>query len=344
LASNLSLAISDPRAIAAAEPSRTATAPGNTGNAVITNGTVTDAAAYVPDDYSILLGADSGAATAGRGVFTDNNADSVLGYDLRINGSLVYTQNEAAAPLADLNALAVAINGIGDANVVTTGVRAYTDNVNLYLVNDPATALPINVTETLNTSAGTLEDADTFTGYFGSALTGVTTPGNSLNFASQADSYVVLDGSGAVVADGAYASANPISFNGIDTVISGVANLGDRFSIGRNIGGVGDNRNMLSLVGLQTRNTMDNGKASYLDVYGRMVATVGAKTQQAGITRDAQQILLDQSIAAREETSGVNLDEEAANLIRFQQAYQAAAQVISTANDLFQTLINAVGR
>jgi flagellar hook-associated protein 1 FlgK len=101
---------------------------------------------------------------------------------------------------------------------------------------------------------------------------------------------------------------------------------------------------MLALAGLQTKATLDKGNASYLDVYGRMVANVGAKSQQASITRDAQATLLQQSVAARESVSGVNLDEEAAALIRFQQAYQAAAQVISVANDLFQTLLGAVRR
>lgn len=346
-ASRLSVAISDPRAIAAALPVRTGADLANTGNGAITSGSVTDAAAYVPDDYSILLAADSGAVADGgvsAGSFTDNNNDSALSYSLSINGTVVYTQNEAAAPLADLNALAAAINGVGNANVAATGVRAYTDNNNLYLVNEPPTALPINITESLATTAGTVEDADTITGYFGSVLTGASAASNSISYAGQADSYVVLDGSSAVIADGAYTSAAPIAFNGIEVSVSGTPNLGDAFSVDRNLSGAGDNRNMLALAALQSQSTLDNGRASYLDLYGNLVAGVGAKTQQAGITREAASVLLEQSISAREETSGVNLDEEAANLIRFQQAYQAAAQVISTANDLFQTLLGAVGR
>jgi flagellar hook-associated protein 1 FlgK len=69
---------------------------------------------------------------------------------------------------------------------------------------------------------------------------------------------------------------------------------------------------------------------------------VGTRTHQAELNSEAQTVLLNQAIEARESVSGVNLDEEAADLLRFQQAYQAAAQVITTANSLFQTLIEAV--
>jgi flagellar hook-associated protein 1 FlgK len=158
-----------------------------------------------------------------------------------------------------------------------------------------------------------------------------------------ADAYQVLDSDSNLVASGTF-NGDPIAFNGLVATFTGTPMAGDSFSITGNQGGVGDNRNMLALAGLQTKGTLDRGNASYLDVYGRMVANVGAKSQQASITRDAQATLLQQSVSARESVSGVNLDEEAAALIRFQQAYQAAAQVISVANELFQTLLGAVRR
>jgi flagellar hook-associated protein 1 FlgK len=105
---------------------------------------------------------------------------------------------------------------------------------------------------------------------------------------------------------------------------------------------VGDNSNALALAALQTQGTMDGGTASYLDAYGKMVADIGIQTHRAAVNGDAQKALLNQAIEAREAISGVNLDEEAANLLKYQQAYQASAQVISVVNSLFQTLINAV--
>jgi len=105
---------------------------------------------------------------------------------------------------------------------------------------------------------------------------------------------------------------------------------------------VGDNTNALALAALQTQGTMDGGSASYLDAYGRMVADIGILTHRAAVNGDAQKALLNQAIEAREAVCGVNLDEEAANLLKYQEADQASAQVISVINNLFQTLFNAV--
>jgi flagellar hook-associated protein 1 FlgK len=87
---------------------------------------------------------------------------------------------------------------------------------------------------------------------------------------------------------------------------------------------------------------MDGGTDSISQIYSGLVGAVGTGTAQAERNSITQQVLFDQSVATRENMVGVNLDEEAADLIRFQQAYQAAAQVISTAQSLFDTLLNAV--
>jgi flagellar hook-associated protein 1 FlgK len=73
-----------------------------------------------------------------------------------------------------------------------------------------------------------------------------------------------------------------------------------------------------------------------------MVSEVGLQTRQVKINRDVQKTMLSIISTQRESVSGVNLDEEAANLLKYQQAYQASARVVSVAKELFQTLINAV--
>ncbi|MDO9371180.1 MAG: flagellar basal body rod C-terminal domain-containing protein, partial [Gammaproteobacteria bacterium] len=135
-----------------------------------------------------------------------------------------------------------------------------------------------------------------------------------------------------------------ISHNGWQIQISGAPATGDTFTVGANTGGVSDNRNALLLTGLQTQNTLAGGTATYQSAYGQLVADVGTKTHQADINRKAQETLLNQVTQAREAASGVNLDEEAANLVRYQQAYQAAAKVIGTANSLFAILIDTLRR
>ncbi|MCL4104523.1 UNVERIFIED_CONTAM: hypothetical protein GTU68_047485, partial [Idotea baltica] len=108
--------------------------------------------------------------------------------------------------------------------------------------------------------------------------------------------------------------------------------------------GGGDNRNALALADLQIAEQLAGGTASYQETYGRLVADIAVQTRQAETGAATESVLLEQAVGARESVSGVNLDEEAADLIRFQQAYQAAAQMISVADQLFQTLLSATRR
>ena len=104
----------------------------------------------------------------------------------------------------------------------------------------------------------------------------------------------------------------------------------------------GDNTVALSLADLEKKSVLFGGKATFNDAYGQLVAKVGTLTNAAKISSSAQEVLLNQAKQNRENLAGVNLDEEAANLIKFQQSYQAAAQVVSVARSLFDTLIGAV--
>ena len=119
---------------------------------------------------------------------------------------------------------------------------------------------------------------------------------------------------------------------------------GDSFVVSNNTGGVSDNRNALALADLRIQQLLGNGTATYEAAYGQLVADVGIQTHRTDISRSAQQALLNRVTEERESVSGVNLDEEAANLMRFQQAYQAAAQMIAVSDTVFQTLLSAVRR
>lgn len=123
--------------------------------------------------------------------------------------------------------------------------------------------------------------------------------------------------------------------------LTGVPADGDVITIG-NSSSVGDNRNALALADLQAAKTLNSGTQSFSDAYGVTVANVATRTHQADIAQQTQQGLLDQANLRHESLSGVNLDEEAANLIKFQQAYQAASQIITVSNTIFNALINAV--
>lgn len=102
--------------------------------------------------------------------------------------------------------------------------------------------------------------------------------------------------------------------------------------------GPGDNRNALALQNLQSEATV-GVNATFSGAYGAMVSDVGNRTNITQVNLDARQGLTDQLRAVQQSESGVNLDEEAANLIRFQQFYQANARVIDTASTIFDTLL-----
>ena len=139
-----------------------------------------------------------------------------------------------------------------------------------------------------------------------------------------------------------YTSGGNVDANGWRVQISGTPVAGDVFTVESNAGGIGDNGNGLLLSQLQFAPILEGGTASFQETYGILVGLVGSTLQQSRISGDALSSLVENAQAARDELSGVNLDEEAADLLRFQQAYQAAAQVIVTANEVFQSLILAV--
>jgi len=131
------------------------------------------------------------------------------------------------------------------------------------------------------------------------------------------------------------------SYGGLRFTITGKPADGDTFVINSNSSGTGDGANMRALANLATKPVLDNGATSIQDASSGLVGQIGSTTQQANTNRDAQKTLLDQSQSARDSLSGVNLDEEAANMIKFQQAYQAAARMITTSQALFNSLLTA---
>ncbi|MHB1354068.1 MAG: flagellar hook-associated protein FlgK [Thiobacillus sp.] len=140
-----------------------------------------------------------------------------------------------------------------------------------------------------------------------------------------------------------YSSGGTITYNGWSVVISGTPAPGDTFTVEPNTNGVGDNRNALLLGALQSANTLGNGTISYQGAYSQFVSQIGNKTRELEVTSGAAGKLLSESTVALQNESGVNLDEEATNLLRYQQAYQAAAKVMQAASEMFDALLT-IGR
>ena len=141
----------------------------------------------------------------------------------------------------------------------------------------------------------------------------------------------------------AYSSGGAIALNGWSVAISGTPVAGDSFSVTSNAGGVGDNGNALALGATASLGVLDGGATTVGQAYGQLVAGTGSLTQQSQTQLVSQTALVNQATSAQQSVSGVNLDEEAARLVRYQQSYQAAAHVIATAQTIFQSLLTAVG-
>ncbi len=131
-------------------------------------------------------------------------------------------------------------------------------------------------------------------------------------------------------------AANPA----YQVTITGQPQANDTFTVDYNTTGVSDNRNALALAGMQSKLTLVNGTASYEGAYSTLVSQIGNQTRGIQVNAQAQAVVLQQSQTAQQSVSGVNLDEEASNLIRYQQAYQAAGKMIQVASTLFDTLLN----
>ena len=137
----------------------------------------------------------------------------------------------------------------------------------------------------------------------------------------------------------AFSSGGNITYNGWTVQISGSPAAGDTFTISPNTNGTSDNRNAARLAQLQVAHTLNGGTTSYQGAYGQLTASVGNTAREMEIAAEAQETIALRSRDSQQSVSGVNLDEEAANLLRYQHAYQASSKVIEVASTLFDTIL-----
>jgi flagellar hook-associated protein 1 FlgK len=140
----------------------------------------------------------------------------------------------------------------------------------------------------------------------------------------------------------AYTSGSNITLNGWQVQISGTPAAGDQFTVQSNAGATGDNRNALASAAEQTLGVLSNGTVSINGAASALVTSVGSQAQQVNTAQTAQTAVNTQATANVQSISGVDLNEEAANLVQWQQAYQASAQAFQIGNSTFTTFLQAV--
>ncbi|CEL28162.1 flagellar hook-associated protein FlgK [Pseudomonas fluorescens] len=155
----------------------------------------------------------------------------------------------------------------------------------------------------------------------------------------------MVDANGAKIMDTSVTPNVQKTFT-VQTTVGGTPKDGETFTMNMTGAASSDNRNAQALVGLQTKQTVDTGSASkgisLTDAYNKLVTNVGTKTAQGKSDVEATTAILTQAAGARDSLSGVNLDEETGNLVKYQQYYTASSQIIKAAQVTFATLINSL--
>jgi len=297
----------------------------NTGTASV-SASIANVSALTTSDYQLKFDGTNYSMTR-----LSDNAVTQLGASLlpapTVDG---FTVNLGAGALA-----------AGDSFLIRPTANAARDLA--LLASDPAklaTAAPIRTSAALTNigtakiSAGTVNAPPPVNANLQSPL--------SITFNSPT-TYTVTGAVPALVGNQPYVSGQAISINGWTAQISGTPVAGDAFNVSSNTNATGDNRNALLMAGLQNLNTLANGTTSFQGAYSQLVGSIGAKTSELTVTSLAQDAMVTQTVAMQQGVSGVNLDEEAANLLRYQKAYQASAKAMQIANTMFDALLS-IGR
>ena len=327
----------------------------------------------VAEAQRVSASLDNAGAASLSVTISDVSALTADNYELRFDGanySLINASSDTTiATFADPGAggtVVLASEGFtlnfaggasvaGDSFMITpTRMGAAEISLEIDNVKQVAAAMPVRTQlPQSNTGAGFVENvvvSDTTAADFATPYT--LTPPYTVVFTSATTYDVINSTTSAVVVGGVAFTPNQSNgllqqaglypASGYDVDYNGVPALGDQIVMQYNNGGVGDNRNALLLGKLSSTKTIDNGATTYQSAYGQLVSGVGTRTRDAEVGQEASESIMRQSEAQRESISGVNLDEEAADLMRFQQAYQASARVIQVSSELFDSILNSL--
>ena len=325
--------IPDPVVNASAYNSGATTTPANANPAEVA-AKIIDAKALTTSDYKLQYDGTSYNVTR----VSDSTTQSFTSLPINIDGIAISqtsgtmlagdnflikpTQNAASKfTLAITDARKLAVGGSilsANTNVANTGAGSISSPVASSSYASSPLASPFNVTY----NAGA---PNTLTGFIATEPVTVTSNGTSVTYAA---------GTPVTFTNGATITTAGVSF-----VLSGTPANGDQFTISpKTATGPSDNTNGLLLASLQSADTI-TGNKSYSDAFGQMVNGVGNKTRELSILSKSEGQVLEQVNAAIQSESGVNLYEEGTNLIRYQQAYQAAGKMMQIASQLFDVLL-----
>ncbi|MBR7792496.1 flagellar hook-associated protein FlgK [Undibacterium sp. FT147W] len=326
-AAGFSVDVIDPSKIAVAAAIKTAVPTTNIGNGKISAGTVDSAVASASTSATATISAvktDSSFASSAVAppVTLTYSGGSFTGFPAGVNVSVTVgatTTNYAPpATVPYTTGAKISFSGMSFTVQNSSGAPANGDTFTV------SPSVPVAASKLTFNSAG-----NTLTGFPANANVTVTKGATSTTYPA---------GTAVPYSDGA-----TYSYSGTSFTLSGTPSNSDVFNISANVTGSGDNRNALLLAGIQTKNSMVGSTTTIQGAYAQFVSQVGNKTHELGITTASEATLLKNATDNQQSISGVNLDEEAANLLKYQQAYQAAGKLMQIASTLFDTIL-AIGR
>ncbi|WDS36847.1 flagellar hook-associated protein FlgK [Pseudoxanthomonas sp.] len=273
-----------------------------------------------------------------------DGTDLVLGFD-GTNWSASRADTGVALPLAGSGTAAdpLVINGV---SVTVSGTATAGDRFMIKPTGGSAGTLGVAFSDPGMIAAARAVQGKADLDNVGNATVAnlsVVDPGNA---SLQNSAEVQFLDAGQYTVDGggpySYAPGDTISANGWSFTLDGAPAAGDSFSISATAPGSSDNGNVLRMAVLDDSKPLDGGNLSLNAALSSFTTTVASAASQARNAHESEQTINNQALAARDSISGVNLDQEAADLIKYQQAYQAAAKIIASADNIFQTLLQAV--
>jgi flagellar hook-associated protein 1 len=295
----------------------------NTGTATVT-ATRTGLAALTSDDYILrytggawsLEDATTGQPVPTTGSGTSANPITAAGLSIVVSGAPANGDSFLVQPTATATAgLSVALTspaGIATASLAqtaATGSNTGSGTISTATITNPSAWVPDNYTLTFTSSS----------------------------------QYQVTNSAGTVLTSGTYTAGQPISFAGAQVTVSGAPAAGDTFTITPSTAAdSGDNSNVLAMINAFSTSSLDSGTTSLSGAANNLIAQIGTVTQQAQSSATAEQSVNQDAVTARSNISGVNLDQQAAQMLQFEQAYQAMAEMIQTSSQTFSSLITAI--
>ncbi len=295
------------------------TASANNTDAVSATASITNVGALTADNYVLSY---------------QNGAYSLT--DAATGSPVAFTGNGTAASPITADGLSIVLSGTpasGDQFLIEpTAQAAGTFSVALTNTSQLAAAGAIETSAADSNTGGATIDSGTVVNASDPDLLNTAT----IKFSS-ATTYSI-NGAGSYT----YTSGDEISQSGWEVQISGTPAAGDTFTVQSNVGITGDNRNALASANQQTQGLLLNGTTSINAAVSSLITGTGSQAQQVNTAQTAQSDINTQATQNVQSVSGVSLDDEAANLLQWQQAYQASAQALGIANTTFTYLISSL--